>query len=519
MSKDKKDFITRNYESILNAISAVAEKYTCWGATDYTPIDIVTHCFFIPYLLYHAEYCKHCSIEATRFALEVVSYSGHKIVNEKELLLTNDLLLNEWIAEEILASKTKELHNLECLSGRISFVFACCIANDSQKGSDTYRHFRDTLQEYVSILIDTGQIQVSEEGLRFHRDFNKCMTSLNAYMPAISKGNKADLFAIFREESLGRFLSNNKNTNSLDVLFPVHPALSKNSSGNTTETDDLDQEMMLEQTLSEMNSLIGLQNIKSEVTDLLNLLKVQQMRKMSGLSSLEISKHMVFYGNPGTGKTTIARKLAEIYKVFGILFQGHFIETDRSSLVAGYLGQTAIKTKEVLELAKGGILFIDEAYSLCQGGDQDQYGQEAIDTLLKYMEDNRDDLVVIVAGYESKMSGFINSNPGLKSRFNKYFLFMDYDAPQLAAIFTKMAIQSQYVITPSFASSLDNLCQQMITRKTKNFGNGRTVRNLFERCISNQANRVVSICNPSQDELLQLLEGDLSIRDIEIVMQ
>jgi stage V sporulation protein K len=243
------------------------------------------------------------------------------------------------------------------------------------------------------------------------------------------------------------------------------------------------------------------------------------MRRNSGLTAAEISKHMVFYGNPGTGKTTIARKLAEIYRVLGVLSKGHFIETDRSSLVAGYLGQTAIKTTEVLERAKGGILFIDEAYTLCQGGEQDQYGQEAIDTILKYMEDNRDDLIVIVAGYESKMQGFIDSNPGLKSRFSKYFHFIDYDATQLAGIFAELATQSQYLITPSFSLFLENLCELMITRKGENFGNGRTVRNLFERCVSNQANRVIGIDNPSHQDLIELLDGDLTIQDLDVVMR
>ena len=195
------------------------------------------------------------------------------------------------------------------------------------------------------------------------------------------------------------------------------------------------------------------------------------------------------------------------------------VETDRSSLVAGYLGQTAIKTKQVLETAKGGILFIDEAYTLCQDDSHDQYGQEAIDTILKFMEDNRDDLIVIVAGYESKMAGFIESNPGLKSRFSKYLHFPDYTASELAAIFKEMATRSQYNLSDSFASVLEHVCDLVVLRKNKNFGNGRTVRNLFERCISNQANRVVSIPSPSNAQLVELTGEDLSLEDVDLVMR
>lgn len=308
----------------------------------------------------------------------------------------------------------------------------------------------------------------------------------------------------------------------LDVerIQQIYSLLSEVVSENSdTDSTAVAQCEDLKRIQSDLNSLIGLDNIKREIINLINLLKVQKMRKSMGLASPEFSRHMVFYGNPGTGKTTIARKLAEIYKALGILSNGHLLEADRSSFVAGYLGQTAIKTKEVLERARGGILFIDEAYTLCQGSEQDLFGQEAIDTILKYMEDHRDDLIVIVAGYESQMAAFINSNPGLKSRFSKYFYFADYDSAQLSAIFEEMASHAQYVVTDSFRLSLAELCQEMINRKTDNFGNGRTVRNLFEKCISNQANRLVSMPNPSQEQLAELIKGDLLIEDLDIVMR
>jgi SpoVK/Ycf46/Vps4 family AAA+-type ATPase len=193
----------------------------------------------------------------------------------------------------------------------------------------------------------------------------------------------------------------------------------------------------------------------------------------------------------------------------GILSKGHLIETDRAGLVAGYLGQTAIKTKEVLDNANGGILFIDEAYTLCQDNSQDQYGQEATDTILKYMEDNRRDVVVIVAGYNDEMVRFINSNPGLKSRFNKYFRFPDYSAEELYEIFKDMATKAQYTLDAECQEKLKRHLFELHSNKGENFGNGRTVRNLFERCVANQANRIISLANLNPHELMRLTAGDI----------
>jgi len=269
----------------------------------------------------------------------------------------------------------------------------------------------------------------------------------------------------------------------------------------------------------EVNSLIGLESIKGEVIELVNMLRVQQLRDQAGLPKPDTTNHMVFYGNPGTGKTTIARKLGEIYKFLGLLSKGHFVETDRSCLVAGYLGQTAIKTREVLESAKGGILFIDEAYTLAPPNEQDLFGQEAIDTLLKYMEDNRDDLVVIVAGYQDRMEHFISSNPGLKSRFSKYFFFPDYSANELSMIFLDIATKSSYSFSTGFRERLDLVASMIVARKEGNFGNGRVMRNLFDRCISNHANRVIQIPNATSIQLMELHPADLEDEDVDAVIR
>jgi stage V sporulation protein K len=273
----------------------------------------------------------------------------------------------------------------------------------------------------------------------------------------------------------------------------------------------------IEELVTEINSLIGLNSIKAEVSELVNMLRVQQMRLAAGLPKPDTTNHMVFYGNPGTGKTTIARKLGEIYKSLNLLSKGHFIETDRAGLVAGYLGQTALKTREVLDSAKGGILFIDEAYTLSPPNDQDLFGQEAIDTILKYMEDNRDEIVVIVAGYQDRMERFISSNPGLKSRFGKYFYFPDYSSDELAAIFLDIVTKSSYSFAAGFRERLDAVCSVIIANKDDNFGNGRVMRNLFDRCISNHANRVIQIPNATSHQLMELSAEDLNDEDVDAV--
>ena len=248
----------------------------------------------------------------------------------------------------------------------------------------------------------------------------------------------------------------------------------------------------LQPLLSKLNNLTGLSQIKSDVTQLVNFLRVQKLRKDKGLSVPEQSQHMVFTGNPGTGKTTIARLIAQIYKSMGLLSKGQFIETDRAGLVGGYLGQTAIKTQDVVESALGGVLFIDEAYSLTDSiHGHDMYGQEAVATLLKLMEDHRDDLIVIVAGYTEPMQKFIRSNPGLQSRFNKFLHFDDYAPAELTEIFGYFAAQGDYKLHPATELKLHNVFADLYARRDETFGNARLARNLFEKAINAHANRMV----------------------------
>lgn len=261
----------------------------------------------------------------------------------------------------------------------------------------------------------------------------------------------------------------------------------------------------LDDLLEELNSLIGLEKIKREVQEMVNFLKVQKLRESKGMPNIPTSKHLVFYGNPGSGKTTVARLLAEIYKSLNILSKGHLVETDRAGLVAGYVGQTALKVQEVVENAQGGILFIDEAYAL--SGDGKDYGPEAIETLIKLMEDNRDDLVVIVAGYTGKMNHFLASNPGFKSRFNKYLLFDDYSPEELLNIFLKFSDDNGFSVTKDAQNKLLEIFSSLYENRDDTFGNARLARNIFESAVNNQANRIISI-NKITEDILSTIEVD-----------
>lgn len=259
----------------------------------------------------------------------------------------------------------------------------------------------------------------------------------------------------------------------------------------------------LEQLLQELNELIGLARVKKDLNSLVNLIKVQKIREERGFNQPAMSLHLVFSGNPGTGKTTVARLLAEIYKALGLVSKGQLIETDRSGLVAGYVGQTALKTQEAISKAKGGILFIDEAYSLTENRGESDFGTEAIDTLVKAMEDHRADLVVIVAGYPEPMERFLDSNPGLRSRFNKFIVFDDYSAEELLLILQSMCKKANLRLSSQAEDSAYSFFQKQCDLDT--FANARDVRNFFEKALVNQANRLAQMEDLS-DEMLFAIE-------------
>ncbi len=284
-------------------------------------------------------------------------------------------------------------------------------------------------------------------------------------------------------------------------------AVAKDSKTGTASEPETEQ--TLEQMMEELNSLVGLKSVKQDLTNLINLVKIRKLREERGMKQPDITLHLVFSGNPGTGKTTVARLLAKIYKALGVVSEGQLVEVDRSSLVAGYVGQTATQTAEVVESAIGGILFIDEAYTLIKKGDDKDFGQEAVDTLLKLMEDNRNDLIVIVAGYTDKMEEFVNSNPGLKSRFNKYIFFSDYTGEELTQIFNSMAKKQEYQPDEEAGKYVEEYLTSLAKAHEPNFANARAARNYLEKCIERQATRIVTYDKITDDHLRTLTIDDV----------
>ncbi|MBQ6082222.1 MAG: AAA family ATPase [Bacteroidales bacterium] len=286
-------------------------------------------------------------------------------------------------------------------------------------------------------------------------------------------------------------------------------------SGNTKQqgvaitTDNTSIENSSTHPIDALHSMIGLTSVKQEVETLYNFVRVQQQRKQMGMKTSAISYHCVFTGNPGTGKTTVARIVAEIYKELGILKKGHLVETDRSGLVAEYVGQTAVKTNKIIDSALDGVLFIDEAYAL-SGGGQEDFGKEAISTLIKRMEDDRERLVVILAGYNENMMAFMNSNAGLQSRFNRYINFPDYSEDELYDIFLSYVEKYEYVMTDAAKTKLREVIRKELTKGDPKFGNGRYVRNLFERTIECQSNRLAYVSEITPAVLSTLTELDFN---------
>ncbi|MBS5248527.1 MAG: AAA family ATPase [Oscillospiraceae bacterium] len=370
--------------------------------------------------------------------------------------------------------------------------FAALRDYDRRKGTTLARRFTDqlTLLLLLFAAVD-GVVSEAEAGF-----VNACSDTLMALCER--DGLSGDRPALKADE----FVTH--------VPAPAQPPTEVVPAAEQEETPLPESEPTLEELLAELDGLCGLEQVKQDVKSLINLVKVRRLREEAGLPVPPMSLHLVFLGNPGTGKTTVARLLARLYHAIGVLPKGQLVEVDRSGLVAGFVGQTALKTQEVIQKAIGGVLFIDEAYALVNQDNGNDFGREVIEVLLKNMEDHRKDLVVIVAGYSQLMEKFIHSNPGLESRFNKYFYFEDYDGAQLFTILQSMCVKNGYVLTPEGEALARRELMALYEDRDENFGNARDVRNLFEQAVARQSDRVARLEAPTREQLMALRPEDLA---------
>lgn len=374
-------------------------------------------------------------------------------------------------------------------------LLRCCVAMDDKDGTASAQQFVSGVSQllYAAADVDGG---MTGNQLNFITAY---LGSLRTFLLTRAAGRHAGA----AQEMTWRMDVPGGKKNE-DAQKPAEAARKAEKPEKQEEPEET-----LEELMAELDSLIGLDGVKHEVRSLINLIKVRAMRKEHGLKVMDMSFHMVFTGNPGTGKTTVARLVAKIYKRLGFLSKGQLIETDRSGLVAGYVGQTAGKVTEVVTSALGGILFIDEAYALARKGMDNDFGREAIDTLVKLMEDNRDDLVVIVAGYTDEMHDFLTSNPGLISRFNKYIDFPDYTDDELMAILAMNAKKQGYVVSEGANGVVRAMLEAMTVGDRLDFGNARGMRNTLEKLVQAQANRLANLtCEITKDMLCEITEED-----------
>ena len=374
-------------------------------------------------------------------------------------------------------------------------LLRCCVAMDDKDGTATAQQFVDGVSRLLYAAADV--------------DGDMSGNELN-FITAYAGGLRTFLMT----RAAGRhYTGAQEATRRIDVPGENRPRVGGENANPTNEKQPEkkpeEKEETLDELMEQLDSLIGLDTVKREVRSLINLIKVRAMRKEHDLKVMNMSFHMVFTGNPGTGKTTVARLVAKIYKQLGFLSKGQLIETDRSGLVAGYVGQTAGKVTDVVNSALGGILFIDEAYALARKGMENDFGHEAIDTLVKLMEDHRDDLVVIVAGYTDEMHDFLTSNPGLISRFNKYIDFPDYTDDELMAILEMNAKRQGYRVTDEGKAVVRHMLTAMTLSERMDFGNARGMRNTLEKLVQAQANRL-AVCNSeiTREMLEEITEAD-----------
>lgn len=471
--------------------------------------DKVNTCYFMCDYVYsrtsnapNATLYKTLQMELLKYVVYISSIEED--ISDEKINIINKILKTNYTKMMLLCVKTDMLIANNFLN-KIPMIFRSFITDDMLQTDARYSNSKGfyllkVYEELGDYIISLDRVPIKEFEIR-----------KRAYCDTLKKFINTKTFEGIENMDIPVEKQEFKQETDTPLIKNETASSNTKEAAHTKVEEFKEDPRTLEELMDELNSLTGLTGVKKEIKALTNLIKVNKMREEKGLKPSNVSKHMVFTGNPGTGKTTVARLLSCIYAKLGVLSKGQLIETDRSGLVAGFVGQTALKSQEVIQTAIGGVLFIDEAYTLSAGKGASDFGQEAIDTLLKMMEDNRDDLVVVVAGYPDLMEDFLQSNPGLKSRFNKFIEFEDYTAEELSSIMYSMCDKQEFCIAEDSKDLIFDKIKELVQNKEAGFANARSIRNMIEDAIRNQAERLVEVEEITIEDLTTLNAEDFNI--------